>query len=175
MHSIDDIFVCNEDLVTDTSMAELAERSLRDQNIVATLINFPNSKFTDQLQLCVTKNDKDTCDLNCIDSRERMQIWLNTILNLHNIQYDLNSDDPPRDQQTILRDIVRFEKTTLFQGGRRVYKEAKTQHYWYVDNFHFGQAAHLEIFDSRGLHLGEANLEGAIDITKKDLDKRIDV
>jgi len=174
-HSSEDVFVCNDELITETSMAELAERSLQDLNILATLINFPKSKFATQLQLCVIKNDTHTCDLNCVETKEQMQNWLNDTLNLQDIQYDRTSTEPPRDQQTILRDIVRFEKITLLQAGRRVYKETESQFYWYVDNFHFGQAAHLEVFDSRGLHFGEANIEGIIDSTKKDLDKRIDL
>lgn len=175
IHSSNDIFVYNDDFVTDTSIAELAERFLQNQDILAALINFPRSKYANQLHLCVIKNDVDQCNLNCIDSRERMQNWLKDILDLHDIQYYPISTEPPRDQQTILRDMVRFEKTTLLQAGRRVYKESETQYYWYVDNFHFGQAAHLEVFDSRGLHLGEANLEGTIDSSKRDLVKRIDL
>jgi hypothetical protein len=174
VHLSEDIFVYKDELITDTSMAELAERSLQNINILATLINFPSSKFTDQVQICITKNDVDTCDLNCVETKEQMQNWLNNVLNLQDIHYESFSVEPPRDRQTILRDIVRFEKTNLLQGGRRVYKESKTQYYWYVDNFHFGQAAHIEVFDAHGLHVGEASLEGVIDVAKRDLNKRID-
>jgi hypothetical protein len=47
--------------------------------------------------------------------------------------------------------------------------------YEYVDNFHFGKGAHIEVFDGRGLHVGEADLQGNIDTGKKDKDKTIDL
>ena len=101
--------------------------------------------------------------------------WLNEILELDNVQYDYTSQEPPTDQHTILRDVVRFEKTTYLQSGRRVYKELQSHYYWYVDNLHFGASAHLEVFDSHGVHVGESNLEGSIDKAKRDPNKRIDV
>lgn len=54
-------------------------------------------------------------------------------------------------------------------------EKKKTRHYWYVDNLHYGEAAHLEVFDSHGKkHIGESDLEGNIDKTKSDSHKRID-
>ena len=65
-----------------------------------------------------------------------------------------------------------FERTRLFEHGETVYKEKRTNHYWYWDNFH---DYHYEVFDSRGHHLGEANLEGVLDTSKKDTTKRITI
>ena len=50
-----------------------------------------------------------------------------------------------------------------------------TGNYWYIDNLHFGKAAHLEVFDKTGLHIGEADLQGNIDTTKQDRNKAIDL
>lgn len=55
--------------------------------------------------------------------------------------------------------------------GVRVYK--KGNQYYYRDTFHVGEAAHLEVFDERGRHLGEANpltgeiIPGTMDTTKR--------
>ena len=60
-------------------------------------------------------------------------------------------------------------------GGRTVYLENQSGRYWDVDSLHFSGAAHLEVFDSNGSQLGEADLEGKIDETKRDVNKRIEV
>ena len=44
----------------------------------------------------------------------------------------------------------RFEKTSFRVQGRIIYCELATGRYWYVDNLHFGEAAHLEVFDKTG-------------------------
>jgi hypothetical protein len=45
-----------------------------------------------------------------------------------------------------------------------------------VDNLHCGKAAHLEVFNSTGKqHLGEADLQGNIDRSKRDTQKTIDL
>jgi len=57
-----------------------------------------------------------------------------------------------------------FEETKLFKQGKQVYQEIKTGNYWYLDNLHKN---HYEVFDSNKNHIGEANLQGEIDRTKK--------
>jgi hypothetical protein len=42
-----------------------------------------------------------------------------------------------------------------------------------VDNLHIGKAAHLEVFDKTGRHLGETDLQGNLNPVKKDLAKTI--
>ena len=39
--------------------------------------------------------------------------------------------------------------------GAQVYK--KGDHYYYRDTYHRGESSHLEVFDKRGNHLGEAD------------------
>ena len=88
--------------------------------------------------------------------------------------YDYSSKEPPLDSQTVLNDSRRFEAAPMQpQQGRRVYREKETGYYWYVDNFHFGEAAHLEVFSKNHEHLGEANLQGEIDFKTADKNKKL--
>lgn len=48
--------------------------------------------------------------------------------------------------------------------GAHVYHEISTNRYWYLDMFH---KTHYEVFDKNRKHIGEANLNGEIDFTKK--------
>lgn len=175
VHSANDTFTCGDLDVGDTSLAELSERKLRNRDLVSTLINFPASRYTTKLELDVIKNDSDTLRLSCAENRSELAAWLKEVLNLSSTDYDYNSTRPPDDCETVLRDITRFHKTGQLQQGRRVHLEIHTRHYWYVDHLHYGQASHLEVFDARGLHIGEANLEGVLDPGKRDREKTIDV
>ncbi|MBD2148607.1 hypothetical protein H6F44_00460 [Pseudanabaena sp. FACHB-1277] len=121
------------------------------------------------------KNNDETqlIKLDGIDSYLALQNWLEVKLSLSRIEYDLLSKYPPKDQQTILRDTQRFQKTQNIYDGRTIYREILNDRYWYVDNLHFGQASHIEVFNAQGNHIGESDLEGNIDETKKDLNKKI--
>ncbi|MBD2482493.1 hypothetical protein H6G57_10755 [Planktothrix sp. FACHB-1365] len=119
-------------------------------------------------------NDEVNCiKLDGVDEKEALDSWLEHILNLSRLEYDESSKDPPTDEQTILREEKRFEKTSSYYQGRAMYREIDTGRYWYVDNLHCGKAAHLEVFNKAGHHLGEADLKGKIDKSKKDKDKTI--
>jgi hypothetical protein len=170
-HSLEDIFECNDENVTATSMAELAERKIIDNDLIGALVNFQKSKFTNEIA-CVTKNKKWTIDLDCIINKTSL---LN-LLRKHSLlqDYDYSSKEPPADCQTILVDIKRFKRTARpYQHGRKVYQEIETKYYWYVDNMHFGESSHLEVFDSNGDHLGESDLSGNIDRLKNDTSKKL--
>ena len=60
----------------------------------------------------------------------------------------------PLDKETVLRGKD-YKKTGKKIKGAQVYK--KGDQYYYRDTFHTGEAAHLEVFDKRGHHLGEAD------------------
>jgi hypothetical protein len=80
-------------------------------------------------------------------------------------QYDLAATRSPRDWETALNlDPDRFERLSRFErrGRRRVFREMQTGRLFYVDNLHIGPAAHLEVFDANGIHLGTADLQGAL-------------
>jgi hypothetical protein len=175
VHSTSDAFACDDLDVRETSMAEIAERKLRNQQLLGTLINFPNSRYSPRLELDVIKNGSVTSRVACAENRSQLADWLKEVLDLGTADYDYNSTRPPDDCQTVLRDVTRFQKTGQFQQGRRVHLEIRTRRYWYVDHFHYGHASHLEVFDARGLHVGESNLEGIVDASKLDREKKIDL
>lgn len=60
------------------------------------------------------------------------------------------------------------------QGGQdeTVYKELKTGNLIYLDRLH---KTHYEVFDSHGRHLGEMSLNGDLDRSKADSNKRLNV
>ncbi len=177
LHSSDDWFEWNKDLVTDTSLAELAERKFRNRNLLGLLINFPQSKFANLSVIVIIKNqdEENPINLDCVENKGSLTEWFETNLHLSSIEYDCTSTSPPTDTQTILRDTDRFEPTSMFPQGRRVYREIETGYYWYVDNKHCGRGSHLEVFSSQGKHIGVADLDGNIDISKVDPRKRLDV
>lgn len=76
-----------------------------------------------------------------------------------------------------LQDPVRFERTCYLSPGsqERVYKERETSHYWYYDFFHKDNKEHYEVFDECGKHLGEADMCGKLDSTKKDSRKLLNL
>lgn len=61
--------------------------------------------------------------------------------------YDFSSSIPPRDEETILSDTNLFQITRHSYHGRKMYKRNGTSELWYVDNFHYGQDAHIEVFN----------------------------
>ncbi len=58
--------------------------------------------------------------------------------------------------------------------GAQVYKSGDK--YYYRDTFHTGDAAHLEVFDKKGHHIGEADpITGVIKPGTADSTKRINL
>jgi len=190
LHSSEDLFDClisddNCKNVNDTSLAEVTERKLQNPDSEYLLINFANSSFRiahpnikNNCLITIIKNN-DEINLICldgIDSKLALEFWLEHKLNVSQLEYSLDSKEPPRDKQTILRDTTRFKKTANKCQARVIYLESNTERYWYVDNLHYGQASHLEVFDKTGKnHVGEADLDGNINYSKSDSDKTIDV
>lgn len=190
VHSSEDLFDClisddNYKDVSDTSLAEVTERKLQNPDSEYLLINFPSSSFImkhpEIRNTCLITIIKNNDEINLIyldgiDSKLALECWLEHKLNLSQVEYSLDSKEPPRDEQTILRDGIRFRKTSNRYQERVIYCELITGYYWYVDNLHHGKAAHLEVFDKTGKnHLGEADLAGNINYSKSDSDKSIDV
>ncbi len=182
VHSVNDYF----DYVTETksqdvrntSLAEVTERSLQNSETIYLLINFKHSQFVKShpnISKCfiipiVKNNDEENpINLDCLDEKSALENWLKVKVNL----YDESVNKPPKDEQSILIDNTQFEKTALICQGRSIYQERATHRYWYVDNLHYGKAAHLEVFDKMGKHIGEADLQGNIDYSKKDSKKTI--
>ena len=189
LHSSEDLFDClisddNCKNVNDTSLAEVTERKLQNPKSEYLLINFPNSssrmEHPDIKNNClitiIKNNDDNLICLDGIDSKLALECWLEHKLNLSQLKYSFDSTKPPTDKQTILEDNKRFKRTNNKCQGRVIYLESNTERHWYVDNLHYGQASHLEVFDKTGKnHLGEADLDGNINYSKSDSDKTIDV
>ena len=172
-HSSDDLFTCLDEVVTDTSMAELTERKLRNQEMIGLLIKFPYSKFAGLRMVEISKNESSLSKLDCLDDRDGLTDWLDEQLQSERFDYDFSSFTSPADLQTVLRDSKRFQPTTYRWHERRVYQEIGTGYHWYVDNLHKGVSAHLEVFDDNGNHIGEATLDGTLDVGKSDPSKRL--
>ena len=71
-----------------------------------------------------------------------------------------------------LDDKGRFQKCKgLVEQGASVYREKQTGYYWYRDMLH---KTHYEVFDGTGKkHLGEADLNGKLDMSKADKTKTL--
>ncbi|WP_228056148.1 hypothetical protein [Microcoleus sp. LEGE 07076] len=189
VHSSTESFDClmingQYNVVNDTSLAEIAERKLQNSSSTYLLINFINSSFnlvhphiTNCCLITIVKNnDEVNCiELDGLDNKSALEDWLEHTFNLSCSVYDELSNDPPRDEQTILRDKQRFEKTSSRYDGRAIYREVATDRYWYVDNLHFGKSAHLEVFNKDKSHVGEADIKGKIDECKQDKKKLLDI
>ena len=65
---------------------------------------------------------------------------------------------PPRDSETILSDGT-FKRTNIIVQRATVYE--KDGKYYHRDQLHRGKASHLEVYDKRGNHLGEADIHTA--------------
>ena len=87
----------------------------------------------------------------------------------HDIEF-ISENRVPLDRETILSSSD-YVKTKNKVKGAVVYK--KGDKYYYRDTLHKGKRAHIEVFDKKGKHLGEANpltgklLENSADKSKK--------
>ncbi|WP_316719932.1 polymorphic toxin-type HINT domain-containing protein [Terrisporobacter petrolearius] len=77
----------------------------------------------------------------------------NTSVLVHNSCYE-NENRIPKDGETILKNSS-YNRTSYEVKGAKVYKKGK--YYYHRDTLHTGKSAHLEVYNKRGKHLGEAN------------------
>ena len=66
----------------------------------------------------------------------------------------------PNDAETVLINKT-YTKTSKFYDGASIYKDADGN-YYYRDKLHTGKAAHIEIFNKNGKHLGEMKPNGEL-------------
>ncbi|MBN2829858.1 MAG: hypothetical protein JXR56_06020 [Candidatus Cloacimonetes bacterium] len=64
----------------------------------------------------------------------------------------------------------RYRKTRYISQGQSVYREIPTGYLWCLDNLH---RDHYEVYNANGYHIGESDLEGNLDSTKKVNGRRI--
>ena len=151
IHSNDDNFHSEtlDSNVTGQTLAEISERQIQNTNKKYLLLNFQNSSFSKLTNTIIVKNEDRQIEISCVDTIENTLNWIkeNCIVKL------------------IVEDTERFERTSKQVKGATVYKEKETGYYWYFDTLHRN---HYEIFNSQKEHLGEADLEGNLDTSKKD-------
>ena len=136
--------------VSNTSIAEVTERTLQNPNNNYLLVNFINSIFCvnnfqhpdirECFSIPIVKNNSEEfpVKLDCLDNKSAIENWLREKQVLK---------DP--DLEDCLKDTTRFKKTSIICQGRSVYQEISTQYFWYLDNLHRN---HFEIFDPTGKH-----------------------
>lgn len=79
----------------------------------------------------------------------------------------------PLDKETVLN-ASDYIKTSKKIKGASVYKRGNN--YYYRDTMHKGKAAHLEVFDKNGKHIGEADPQtGKIRANSADPKKRLKI
>ena len=160
IHSNDDDFF-SETLnckVTGQSLAEVSERKTQNIEKEHLLLNFHNSSFSGKSHTNIIKNNIVSNNIDCIDSISEIASWI----------------EEKCPSTPIVEDSSRFERTSKTFNGATIYKEKNSRRYWYLDTLHKN---HYEVFNAQKEHLGEADLEGNIDISKKDSSKngKIDI
>lgn len=151
------------DDVTDTSMAELAERLLCEAVKVGCLLNFVDSALKGPAALDILKNRNAlAASVPSFETVQAFDTWLAGKRGA--AQYDVTTATAtPLDEQTCLVDLARFVPTSRPpQHGRTIYEERTSGDLYYVDNAHKGTSAHLEVFTKRFVHRGDATLQGVL-------------
>lgn len=162
-------YLCQGKDVTNTSLSFACKKVLEEIN--TSVFCFSSSIYsTPELSI-----SSQTCNVSIKNIYEKIEQYFSSLTN--DDQYPTSASYTPFDRQTILANTTRFTRTSFIEphGHRRVFYEKENCRYWYVDNLHIGQRAHLEVFDSHGEHLGEADLVGNIDTNKKDSAKKINI
>ncbi len=132
LHSLNDLFDClttnnNYKDVCDTSLAEVAERKLQNDKQEYLLVNFVKSSFQSTHPLIkncclitIVKNsdEENQICIDAIESSSALEFWLEDKFSLSKIEYSINATIPPRDEQTILRETVRFKRDIIQISGK---------------------------------------------------------
>gem|GEM_PF-4864510 len=141
-------------VVTNSSLAEAAERKIQDQ-LERYLINLNPSSYSSISQTTILKKATSTVSstLFCISSHADLKKFFH----LERIYPD-----------DYLRNDENFIKTKFDVQGRIVYKKIDNGEFWYLDNLHKN---HFEVFTSKLIHVGEANLDGELIAKTRDKNK----
>ncbi len=155
VHLENDYYFCHttKECVTDTTLAEVAERNLQNEGS-RLLISFWDSCYK-QREILISKENElleNAMELSNACSVEEVGNWVtvNTIVIKNN------------GEGTILLDTTRFVSTSNHYKGAKIFKETETGYLWYLDTLHETER-HFEVFDSVGDFIGSANLVGEID------------
>ena len=147
---------------SDKIIAELSEATLDKKNKTI-LINIANAYSTDRDAIHVIKDAVHMNDLPIIISTP----IINNVADFAE-WYALVSNNG-----FSLRDRQKFERTTYRWIKQSIYRCLITGQYWYPDYFHRENKRHFEVFDGRGIHLGEADEKGILKNGTSDKKKSI--
>jgi hypothetical protein len=163
-HDSETVYEFDGEDVSGTSVAELTERKLIQHIEDGALLNLVDSTFDDNDEIDIEKKEDiiNTINIKCFCYANSLLAWVDQLIPFFIFEYSEDSECPPTDEQTILRDDSRFHQTPMFVQGRRVYQDNLSRNYYYVDNLHYGVSAHLEVFDRRKRHLGKAKTDGTL-------------
>jgi len=153
-------------IVNNTSLAEAYEYNIKFEDSVLSL-NFPDSVLSKQkglLIISVKNNSSGTKTIQCADDEQLLIEWIEQNIDNTLFVYNKKSAYPPTDLQTCLRSKIRFEDTgELYDNVRKIYRDKVTNNKWYVDNLHYGERSHIEVFDFTGnKFIGEATIDGVL-------------
>lgn len=167
VHDPEDLYSWNQDIVSDSSVAELAARKFQNSTLVSVLLNFVSSTYSYDTAISVLKNLNDEVKIDCSHSENSLIALLRkyNLISQHD-KYNEALKVPPFDDQTILA-TDRFEITVYKNKGRRAYRLIGTSQLWAVDDSegHLFGKPHIEVFNEiDGAHMGtsvynEINLE----------------
>ncbi|MFA8436788.1 MAG: hypothetical protein ACEPOZ_19960 [Marinifilaceae bacterium] len=164
--------------VNNTSLAEAAELKKNYYKDDALIINLSDLKYSRDSKLFmdiiskVNPVDVFPISLDSAIKDEAISWWIEQKLC---DEYKYNDfSRPPRDEETCLLNKGFYRKLDgQKEQGRQVYFDSNRR-YYYVDNLHRGPAAHIEVFDNKMHHIGEASLDGVINFKKSDKTKVLD-
>lgn len=143
---------------TDVTVAEAAENSIVPNEQIL-LLSIEGSKLgSKEGAVEFKRSDGVSCTLyNVINSAAAVLSRLRGI-------YSESAERPPKPFETILgKDLTRFRRINRrAPKGAVFYEEMETGRLYYLDTFHRGLGAHLEVFSAVGVHLGEAAIDTAI-------------
>ena len=147
---------------SDKIIAELSEATLDKKNKTI-LINIANAYSTDRDAIHVIKDAVHINDLPIIISTP----IINNAADFAE-WYALVSG-----KEFSLKDKRKFKKTAYCWEKQSIYECLETGHFWYFDYFHRENKRHFEVFDSKGIHLGEADEKGILKNGTSDNNKSI--
>lgn len=157
LHDLNTMYSCLGDVVTGSSVAEIAERKSQNNLLPSLLVNFIDSTYSQDINLAVEKEESSIIELDCSHNETTVLSWLrlNDLVAKHD-QYDESLRIPPLDDQTVLGG-ARFEITPYKNRGRRAFRLIGTNQLWSVDasEGHLFGKPHIEVFSEiDGLHMG---------------------
>lgn len=157
VHDSETIYSWNGNLLTGTSVAEIAERRILKGGLNYIMVNFIDSTYSQNLQITIEKDQVGLIDIESSHNEMTLISWLRSknLIAKHD-EYDESRRIPPIDDQTVLGG-PEFEKTRFKNKGRRAYRLIGTNQLWAVDasDGHIFGKPHIEVFSEiDGKHLG---------------------